>query len=491
VPTRVAKGTAQATDTTASTLTLGSVTIATGRSVIVGLARNAPVGTVDFAASVTWNGNGLTVNRQESDIVDDSHSAEIWSLHNATGATGDVVATWSTPDPTASYAMWVIEVEGLQAASTLDKTGGNSNISPDSTPSVGPTLTTAVADEYLVGHVVTQGPPGDAAGSWTDSFSDGQRVGADGTLDITVSEGYRIVTSTGAYATGKTGITARQWIALIATYRAAQVSAPTVVDMTAAVDASTAVPGAVSSAPDVVDMVTASDASTGTPGLIAALAENAAMAAAIDEPSDTITSWANNAGVVTSLNPAMLRCSSPADMGDGSKATFAQHAFIGGGSPATPTLVVTGAAFDDMAEDRTISHVVLNAYGALAYNTGDQTITATRMKWTVGAQTATLGIAEPYKMGPEDTTAVGHRLLTSGNQATKPGGGAWTRADVNALVDMKVEVDMSLDALENATLRISEMWLEVYGPLGAQQDAVSLRQASGAARLTLQTPTTG
>ncbi len=89
-------------------------------------------------------------------------------------------------------------------------------------PSSGATSTTTQAEELLIGLVGTEGPQGDTSGTWGDSFTSGSRVGTTGDTDdtnITISLGYRFVATSGAYSASKTGITDRDWTALIATFK--------------------------------------------------------------------------------------------------------------------------------------------------------------------------------------------------------------------------------------------------------------------------------
>ena len=90
------------------------------------------------------------------------------------------------------------------------------------TPSSGATATTSQADEILIGAVGTEGPDGDAAGTWSNSFNNGQRLGTTGASaagNVTISEGYLVVSSAAAYTAAKTGSTSRDWAAAIATYK--------------------------------------------------------------------------------------------------------------------------------------------------------------------------------------------------------------------------------------------------------------------------------
>jgi hypothetical protein len=118
------------------------------------------------------------------------------------------------------HAVTVSSVAGLLSASTLDKIASASGNS--ASPSSGSTAATTRPDEFLYGCVSTNGDVAETAGTWSNSFTNGQRNGTTGGsagVDMTASEGYKQVSATGAYAAAKTGITSQQWQAAIATYK--------------------------------------------------------------------------------------------------------------------------------------------------------------------------------------------------------------------------------------------------------------------------------
>ncbi len=103
----------------------------------------------------------------------------------------------------------------------LDRTGIGTG--SNDTPSSGATATTTEANELLVGAVGTEGPDGDASGTWDNSFTAGPRRGTSGDAadtNITASMGWRIVLAADAYTARKSGITSRDRAALIATFKA-------------------------------------------------------------------------------------------------------------------------------------------------------------------------------------------------------------------------------------------------------------------------------
>jgi hypothetical protein len=127
-----------------------------------------------------------------------------------------VVYTSATPAARAAVAS---VFRGLAPVGALEQTcnGDGSGTSPSSGAA-----TTVAANQLLIGAVGTDGPSGDTAGTWQNSFTALQRAGTTGgTADtnITVSMAYRIVTTAGSYTAAKTGITSSNWAAVISTFK--------------------------------------------------------------------------------------------------------------------------------------------------------------------------------------------------------------------------------------------------------------------------------
>lgn len=157
---------------------------------------------------------------KDSEAVNSSNViVAIWSIHNPTASESGAHIVHSNAN-TDAKVMIGLKIGGL-ASSSFDKQSPNTG--SNDAPTSNATATTAQADEILIGAVGTEGPSGDTAGSWSNSFSAGERLGTTGgsqPSNITLSEGYRIVSATGAYTAAKTGITSRDWAAAIATYKA-------------------------------------------------------------------------------------------------------------------------------------------------------------------------------------------------------------------------------------------------------------------------------
>jgi hypothetical protein len=125
---------------------------------------------------------------------------------------------YSTTIPEARAAV-VSVFRGLAPEGALEQSSNDNG--SGTAPSSG-AATTVAADQLLIGAVGTEGPSGDTAGTWQNSFNAGPRDGTTGdTADtnITVSMGYRIVSAAASYTAAKSGITSRDWAAAIATFK--------------------------------------------------------------------------------------------------------------------------------------------------------------------------------------------------------------------------------------------------------------------------------
>jgi hypothetical protein len=191
------------------TFTLASIAVGAGNTLVVGVALLNGSAEPD---TVKWGVNALTFRSSIGKTT-------VWELANAPGGTNDIVVDCTISGDT-TCAMSAVEVTGATSA-PFDKQAQASGTS--TSPSSGATATTAQAAELLLGFVGTNGPVADAAGTWSNSFNDGQRAGTSGgtTTNMTISDGYLVVAATGAYTAAKTGITSRSWDALIVTYKEA------------------------------------------------------------------------------------------------------------------------------------------------------------------------------------------------------------------------------------------------------------------------------
>ena len=206
-PVVTAKGTAAVKAQASPWTALSGIALNQGDTLLV---CTGTVGT--SITGITWNGVALTSTTGNG-------NGKIYALTNATAGTGNIVV--STSAASTGIAISATAVSGLLISSSLDKTHA-AGPTTSTSPSSGATATTTQASEFLYGCVDTNSDVVDTAGTWSNSFTAGQRNGTTGgvaTTNETVSDGYQIVDATGTYTAAKTGITSAAWDAAIATYK--------------------------------------------------------------------------------------------------------------------------------------------------------------------------------------------------------------------------------------------------------------------------------
>jgi hypothetical protein len=198
-PTVTAKGSAG--DEDVPDLTISKVTLKAGETLLV--SCNDEGGD----ASVYWNDASLhrDVGTQGSGFY-----TTIFSLYSATGGTGDIVATHASGGDLTINAY---SVTGL-APSALDKTSAANGTG--TSPSSGATATTSRVNEFLWGAIGYATNP-KATGTWSGGFIAGTQFKDTGGISG-VEDGYKTVSSTGAYTAAKAGVDKDAWTAVIATY---------------------------------------------------------------------------------------------------------------------------------------------------------------------------------------------------------------------------------------------------------------------------------
>jgi hypothetical protein len=121
-----------------------------------------------------------------------------------------------------SMALIVIKISGCATSDIIDRT--SSATGQGKSLASGATAFTQWDDEYLIGATAMEGPVDDFAGDWQNSFTRGNRFGTGGqgaTSNVTVDEGYRIVSTKNNYeAAVVTAGLARYWAAFIVTIKA-------------------------------------------------------------------------------------------------------------------------------------------------------------------------------------------------------------------------------------------------------------------------------
>lgn len=219
--TRTALGTGQS-KTTTITITIGNVVVA-GDQLFAIFASDSQI----FPASIVYypqtGGSGVQFDAKDVEANNDTNVVTSISRYSAPAASTDAGARIVIAN-TVSSAAAIIKISGL-TSSPFDKSSAGTGPGGSGTPPTsGATAPLSQADEICIGAIGTEGPDGDAADTWLNSFSAGQRLGTTGgggTSNITVYEGYKIVSATTAQTAATTPGVFRDWAACIATYKAA------------------------------------------------------------------------------------------------------------------------------------------------------------------------------------------------------------------------------------------------------------------------------
>jgi hypothetical protein len=198
-PEVTAKGSAGSEDV--GDLTLQRVALKAGDTLLV--SCNDEGGDVD----VTWNGTPL---HKDVGTKGSGFYTTLFSLYSASGGTGDIVAIHVSGGDLTINAYAVTNL----MPSALDKTSAAQGMG--ASPSSGATATTAHANEFLWG-AIGYATNSKASGAWNDGFTAGTQFTDTGGIGG-VDDGYKTVSSTGAYTAAKTGGDKSAWAAVIATY---------------------------------------------------------------------------------------------------------------------------------------------------------------------------------------------------------------------------------------------------------------------------------
>jgi hypothetical protein len=191
-------------DEDVASLTLSNVTLKVGDTLLV--SCNDEGGKV----KVTWNGVSLHLDAGPGQGSNGFYTS-IFSLYSATGGTGNIIVSHASADDLSFNAYSVANL----AASALDKTSVAEGTG--TSPSSGATPITTKGNEFLwaaIGYATNSA----ASGAWSDGFTAGAQFTGTGGGIGGVDNAYKTVSSTGAYAAAKTGVTNDYWHALIATY---------------------------------------------------------------------------------------------------------------------------------------------------------------------------------------------------------------------------------------------------------------------------------
>ena len=193
--------------------------VAAGDDIIIVYATDPSSGltiSVSDGAVNTYNEVAVAINQAQLRTY-------IFAAYNVRALPNGSSITITANNEVTARAAVVSVFRGLLDSGALDKTSTGEN-DGSATASSGATASTTQANELLIGGIGTEGPDGDTAGTWQNSFTAGPRLGTTGgTADtnITASMGWRIVSAIGTYTASKTGMTARDHASAIATFKIA------------------------------------------------------------------------------------------------------------------------------------------------------------------------------------------------------------------------------------------------------------------------------
>lgn len=206
---RTAKGTATS-KTSGTTLTLASVAMNSGGTLVVGATYDAGQG----APVVTWG------NRTLSQIVTRSQSGAATALfllrHINEDRTRTITCTWS--GAITAKAMFATQVEGVKIQDV--STGAAEASTAD--PTTGTAVTSTQPDTIQIAAFGSQGPSTDTVGTIGEGHTVGQRAGTTGAppaSNVTIQETYEILTATGDVRSTQTTATARTWANVVLAIR--------------------------------------------------------------------------------------------------------------------------------------------------------------------------------------------------------------------------------------------------------------------------------
>jgi hypothetical protein len=206
-------------------------------------------------------------------------------------------------------------------------------------------------------------------------------------------------------------------------------------------------------------------------------------------PVPLVSSALRDPQAVPTSVPGVLRATSPPELGD---ADYHTHVQALGSFGASGTLRVVADTLEQGSDVGTIDHVKICAAAGLRPGAAFGHYTAARMTWKLGVteahQTITMppfvDIGDPFIGGGGFDTAA--NIRSSADLTTKPGGGASTWEDVNALIEVGIEVDYAFSGGDVGGLIVGEVWIEVSTVNGSAPDLILRTAKLGPIRRTFE-----
>ena len=210
---------------------VGSSGVAAGNTIIVGFASrgnptyNEPVVTDSAGNIYNLATFAVTYQHGRSYLFYAYVDTALEDGDNITITTSSVASRVAV----ASVFSGLLDVNVLDQA--LENPTGTSTTEQGNNPTVGPTGTTAQANELIISVIGTEEATDAGIGTWGNDFETGPQVKTSGaTYEWRVSMGYKMVAATGEYTASKTYNNNPYWAATIATFKAVEedITNPTV-----------------------------------------------------------------------------------------------------------------------------------------------------------------------------------------------------------------------------------------------------------------------
>jgi phosphodiesterase/alkaline phosphatase D-like protein len=204
---------------------VGAAGVAAGNTIIVGFASR---GASTYNTPVVTDSVGNDYNLATNAITYQHGRSYIYYAYVGTPLANGNTITITTSSVESRVAVASV-FSGLWNTDPLDqalaKPTGTSSTTNGNDISVGPTATTAQANELIIGVIGTEEATDAGVGTWLNGFVTGPQVKTSGaTYEWRVSMGYQIVSTTGTFTAAKTVANQPYWAASLATFRAGTVT---------------------------------------------------------------------------------------------------------------------------------------------------------------------------------------------------------------------------------------------------------------------------
>ena len=209
-------------------IAVGAGGVAAGNTIVVGFASR---GATTYNTPVVTDSETNTYNLATNAITYGHGRSYIYYAHvkNALANGNKITITTSSVSNRVAVAS---VFSGLLDTNLLDKTlanpTGSSTTAQGNNPTVGPTATTAQANELVIGVIGTEEATNAGVGTWQNSFTAGPQIKTSGTStnEWRVSLGCQIVSATGQYTASKIVSNTPYWAASLATFKGSSAPLP-------------------------------------------------------------------------------------------------------------------------------------------------------------------------------------------------------------------------------------------------------------------------